>query len=195
MVETRRRRQIEDVASELFRDHGYAATGVRDIARALDIQGASLYAHVSSKEAVLWAIVERAASMFESAADRAMDQSEGRPPSERLRALVIAHVDVVTAGPEAATVFDREWRHLEGPRQDEIRSRRDAYEARFRRLIEAGVALGEFAPVDPALASTFLLTALNAVGTWYRPEGRRSPAELAHAYADLSLRSLTQATA
>ena len=194
MVETRRR-QIEDVASELFRDHGYAATGVRDIARALDIQGASLYAHVSSKEAVLWAIVERAASMFESAADRAMEQSEGRPPSVRLRTLVIAHVDVVTAGPEAATVFDREWRHLEGPRQDEIRARRDAYEARFRRLIDAGVTLGEFAPVDPALASAFLLTALNAVGTWYRPEGRRSPAELAVAYADLSLRSLTRAPA
>lgn len=194
MVETRRR-QIEDVASELFRDHGYPGTGVRDIARALDIQGASLYAHVSSKEAVLWAIVERAAGTFESAADRAMDEHEGRPPSERLRALVIAHVDVVTAGPEAATVFDREWRHLERPRQDEIRARRDAYEARFRRLIEAGVALGEFAPVDPALASTFLLTALNAVGTWYRPEGRRSPAELAHAYADLSLRSLTRASA
>jgi AcrR family transcriptional regulator len=194
LVETRRR-QIEDVASELFRDHGYAATGVRDIARALDIQGASLYAHVSSKEAVLWAIVERAASMFESAADRAMDASEGRSPSERLRALVIAHVDVVTAGPEAASVFDREWRHLEGPRRDEIRTRRDAYEARFRRLIGDGVGTGEFAPVDPALASTFLLTALNAVGTWYRPEGRRSPAELANVYADLALRSLKAGTA
>ena len=78
MVETGRRRQIEDVASEMFRDQGYAATGVREIARALDIQGASLYAHVTSKEAVLWAIVERAASMFESAADRSMEATTGR---------------------------------------------------------------------------------------------------------------------
>ena len=53
-----RRREIEDVASELFHANGYAATSVRDIARALDIQGASLYAHVASKEDLLWSIVE-----------------------------------------------------------------------------------------------------------------------------------------
>ncbi|HEY4190825.1 MAG TPA: TetR/AcrR family transcriptional regulator [Candidatus Limnocylindrales bacterium] len=192
MVDTGRRRQIEDVASEMFRDQGYPATGVRDIARALDLQGASLYAHVTSKEAVLWAIVERAASMFENAADRALDATAGKPASTRLRALVVAHVGVVTGGPEAASVFDREWRHLEDPRRDEVRTRRDAYEARFRGLIDDGVAAGDFARVDPALASAFLLTALNAVGTWYRPEGRRTPAEIASAYADMALGSLQE---
>ncbi len=190
MVDTRRR-QIEDVASELFHDQGYAATGVRDIARALDIQGASLYAHVTSKEAVLWAIVERAASMFESAADRALDATRGGSPSVRMRALIVAHVCVVTGGPEAATVFDREWRHLEDVRRDEVRKRRDAYERRFRGLIEDGIAAGEFVAVDPSVASAFLLTALNAVGTWYQPDGLRSPGELADAYADLALRSLS----
>ncbi len=194
MVETRRR-QIEDVASELFRDHGYAATGVRDIARALDIRGASLYAHVTSKESVLWAIVDRAAGVFEAAADRALEATAGRSPSLQLRALVVAHVGVVTSGPEAATVFDREWRHLDGQRRDAIRARRDAYEARFRRLITEGIATGEFAATDPALASIFLLTALNGVGTWYHPAGRRSPGEIADAYADLALRSLTEAAA
>ena len=66
MVETTRRRAIEDAASELFRRQGYAATSVRDIARVLDIRGPSLYAHVASKEDVLWAIVDRVASRFES---------------------------------------------------------------------------------------------------------------------------------
>ena len=68
MVELSRRRAIEDVASELFRAHGYAATSVRDIARGLEIQGPSLYAHVTSKEDVLWAIIDRAAGRFEAAA-------------------------------------------------------------------------------------------------------------------------------
>ncbi|HYK95683.1 MAG TPA: helix-turn-helix domain-containing protein [Candidatus Dormibacteraeota bacterium] len=72
MVEgSARRRAIEDAASDLFREHGYAATSIRDIARALSVQGASLYAHVTSKEEVLWAIVDRAATRFEVAADRA----------------------------------------------------------------------------------------------------------------------------
>ena len=69
MVELTRRQAIEDVASDLFREHGYAGTSIRDIARALSVQGASLYAHVTSKEDVLWAIVDRAAARFEAAAD------------------------------------------------------------------------------------------------------------------------------
>src|SRR6266404_2430849 len=73
MIETgARRREIEEVASELFHANGYAATSVRDIARALDIQGASLYAHVASKEDVLWSIVDRAATSFEAKADEAV---------------------------------------------------------------------------------------------------------------------------
>ena len=192
MVDTRRR-QIEDVASELFHERGYAATGVRDIARALDIQGASLYAHVTSKEDVLWAIVDRAASAFERAAQEAAQRTGADAPAVALRALVLAHVSVVTADPEAALVFDREWRHLTPARREAITARRDAYEARVRALIAVGVATGDFAPVDPALAAAFLLTAMNAVAAWYRASGPRSPAEIADAYADLAVRSLTEA--
>ena len=80
MVELTRRQAIEEVASDLFREHGYAATSIRDIARALSVQGASLYAHVTSKEDVLWAIVDRAAGRFEAAADAAEAAAEARRP-------------------------------------------------------------------------------------------------------------------
>jgi AcrR family transcriptional regulator len=79
VVETTRRREIEDVASSLFRERGYSGTSVRDIARALDIQGASLYAHVASKQDVLWAIVDRMATRFETAADEAIATADTEP--------------------------------------------------------------------------------------------------------------------
>ena len=85
MVEVSRRRAIEDVASTLFRQRGYSATSVRDIARALDIQGPSLYAHVSSKEDVLWAIVDRAATRFETASLQALGTLGG--PDDRFGAI------------------------------------------------------------------------------------------------------------
>src|SRR5512134_39960 len=107
-----RRREIDDVASELFHANGYAATSVRDIARALDIQGASLYAHVASKEDVLWSILDGAASAFENRAVAALAETATADPVERLAALVEAHVDVVTADPGRASVFATEWRHL-----------------------------------------------------------------------------------
>jgi AcrR family transcriptional regulator len=187
-----RRREIDEVASELFHANGYAATSVRDIARALDIQGASLYAHVASKEDVLWSIVDGAATAFETKGDEAVAETAASDPVERLAALVEAHVDVVTADPERASVFVTEWRHLSGDRRAAIAQRRDAYETRFRAVIEDGTAVGAFRATDSALAATFILTALNGIATWYRPDGRLSADRIADHYVDLALRSLSE---
>jgi len=187
-----RRREIDEVASELFHANGYAATSVRDIARALDIQGASLYAHVASKEDVLWSIVDGAATAFEAKADEAESETATADPVERLAALVEAHADVVTADPERASVFVTEWRHLSGDRRAAIARRRDAYEARFRAVIEDGTAVGAFRATDTALAATFILTALNGIATWYRPDGRLSSDRIADHYVDLALRSISE---
>ena len=193
MIETGgRRREIDEVASELFHANGYAATSVRDIAKALDIQGASLYAHVASKEDVLWSIVDGAAAAFEAKADDAVADTTGSDPVERLAALVEAHVDVVTADPERASVFVTEWRHLSAERRAAVATRRDTYEQRFRAVIEDGLAVGAFRPTDPALAATFILTALNGIATWYRADGRLSADRIADHYVDLALRSLSE---
>lgn len=192
MVETARRRAIEDVASALFRERGYAATSVRDIARALDIQGASLYAHVASKEDVLLAIVDRVATRFEEAAQEALAVDRG--PVERLARLVRAHVEVVLADLDQSSVFVHEWRHLTEPNHDRILARRDAYERRLRDLIADGTRAGAFAHVDPTAAAAFLLSALNGIATWYRPDGPIAPGDLADAFVDLALRSLMEAS-
>jgi len=193
VVELTRRQAIEDVASDLFRERGYAGTSIRDIARALSVQSASLYAHVDSKEDVLWAIVDRAASRFEAAADDAeRDAASRRPgdPAEAVAALVRAHIQVLTADVDEAGVFVHEWRALGEMRRAAILARRDAYEARFRRPIEEGITVGAFAMTDPAIASTTLLTALNGVATWYDPDGRLPAARIADHLVDLALRML-----
>jgi len=187
-----RRREIDEVASGLFHANGYSATSVRDIAKALDIQGASLYAHVASKEDLLWTIVDRAATDFEAAADRAIADTPNADAVERLAALVEAHVEVVTADPERSSVFVTEWRHLSPDRRAAIAARRDAYEARFRETIADGQAVGAFRATDPAIAATFILTALNGIATWYRPDGRLSPDRIADHYVELALRSLSE---
>ena len=193
MVETNRRREIEDAASSLFRERGYSGTSVRDIARAVDIQGASLYAHVASKQDVLWAIVERMAARFEAAADGVEATDPGAlvfGPGVHLISLVRAHVGVLTDDIERASVFVHEWRALDSGRRADMARRRDAYEARFRAAIADGVDTGAFAPVDPALTATYILTALNGLVGWYQPDGRLSARTIADAYADLSVRAV-----
>jgi TetR/AcrR family transcriptional regulator, cholesterol catabolism regulator len=194
MVELTRRQAIEDVASDLFRERGYAATTIRDIARALSVQGASLYAHVTSKEDVLWAIVDRAATRFEVAADAVEQEAAARrpgDPAEALAALVRAHVEVLTADVDEAGVFVHEWRALGADRRAVILERRDAYEARFRRWISEGIAVGAFVLTDPAVASSTILSALNGVATWYDPAGRLAPDRVADHLVDLVMRMLS----
>jgi AcrR family transcriptional regulator len=193
MIETgARRREIDEVASELFHANGYPATSVRDIARALDIQAASMYAHVASKEDVLWSIVDAAATAFEQAAAAAVDDAASVDPVDRLAALVEAHVEAVTANPQRSSVFVTEWRHLSAARREVIAARRDAYEARFRGAIRDGIAGGVFRSTDPGIAATFVLTALNGIATWYRPDGRLSADRIADHYVDLALRAVSE---
>jgi TetR/AcrR family transcriptional regulator, cholesterol catabolism regulator len=194
MVEISRRQAIEDVASDLFREHGYAGTSIRDIARALSVQGASLYAHVASKEDVLWAIVDRAATRFEVAADRAEQDAEARrpgDPAEALAALIRAHVEVLTSDVDAAGVFVHEWRSLERQHRDVILARRDAYEARFRRRIQDGIAVGAFSMTDAAIATITLLSAINGIAAWYDPNGRLPADRIADHLVELSLRMVS----
>jgi AcrR family transcriptional regulator len=191
MVEPTRRQEIEDAASSLFHERGYSGTSVRDIARAVDIQGASLYAHVASKQDVLWSIVEGTASRFEAAADAVDALDPGAlGPGAHLASLVRAHVEVVTDDIERASVFVHEWRELDDTPRDEIARRRDAYEGRFRAAIVRGVESGAFAAVDPVPTAAYILSALNGLVVWFRPAGRLSPHAVADAFADLTLRAV-----
>ncbi|HUG47294.1 MAG TPA: TetR/AcrR family transcriptional regulator [Candidatus Limnocylindria bacterium] len=186
-VETRRR-QIEDAASALFRERGYAATSVRDIAQRLNLQGGSLYAHVSSKEELLWSIACRAADRFHG--DVGPLGRSDAPASQRLRRMIRAHVGVVTSAQRDAAVFLHEWRYLSGERRQMIAGRRDTYEALFRAVIADGVTSGEFAPTEPRMSAMLMLSGLNGIATWYRPDGDLTPDQIADQYADLFLRAL-----
>jgi TetR/AcrR family transcriptional regulator, cholesterol catabolism regulator len=111
-------------------------------------------------------------------------------PGVHLISMVRAHVGVVTDDIERASVFVHEWRSLDRGRRDDIARRRDAYEARFRDAIANGVESGAFVAVDPVPTAAYILTALNGLVAWYRPDGRVNAHSIADVYADLSLRAV-----
>ena len=186
--DTPRRLQIEEAASELFRERGYSATSVRDIAQALNLQGGSLYAHMASKEDVLWSIVIRAADRFNL--EVGSIASGDAPPADRLRDMIRAHVRVVTSIQQDAAVFLHEWRFLSPERRDEISARRDAYEQLFRAAIGAGIGAGVFRAVDEHLTGAAILSALNGIATWYSPTGPLTKDQIADQHADLFFHAL-----
>lgn len=182
-----RRRQILSTAGGLFREHGYHATSIRDIAKSLDMRGSSLYAHVASKEQMLWEIVTEAADAFLQGAARV---DESQEPAARLRALIRSHLEVIVDELPNAAVFFHEWRFLSSDMKAAIIERRDAYERHFRETIRQGVEQGAFDVEDVKTATLFVLSALNWSYQWFSSAGSLSLEELTDKYTNLIFNTL-----
>lgn len=171
MVSTRNSREdVVRAAGRLFADRGYHGTSMRDLGRELGMLGSSLYSHVSSKQDLLVEVVEEGARLFEDSAANAL--ASGGSAGERLEALIAGHVDVVIDNIDVARTFLNEARMLDGEHRSRIIHARDHYEEGFRSVIREGIEDGSFAQAaDPKITSIFILSILNAIERWYRPDG------------------------
>jgi TetR/AcrR family transcriptional regulator, cholesterol catabolism regulator len=181
-----RKEQIYRASAKLFAERGYHATSMRDLAQALGVQGGSLYAHISSKEELLWEIVNRAADEFDAALEPIRD-SKIAPP-EKLRAALEAHFNVISQNKEIVTVFFHEWKHLPIIKMEEITSRRASVERIYTQILEEGVRSGQFSKgLDVKLASLLALSSANWTYQWFNSSGRLSAREVADAFCAMLL--------
>jgi AcrR family transcriptional regulator len=164
---TTRRQELTRQAARLFAEKGYHGTSIGDLAEAMGVQKGSLYAHIDSKEDLLWEVAREGAAAFHAALDSVPEEG---PAIERVRAALRAHLRVVAEQLDVATVFIREWRYLDGPRRDEFLADRRRYEERFRTLFREGRERGELrTDLDDATAALLALSAANWTYTWLRP--------------------------
>jgi TetR/AcrR family transcriptional regulator, cholesterol catabolism regulator len=162
-----RRRELTREAAKLFAQKGYHGTSIGDIAEALGMQKASLYAHIDSKEDLLYETMREGADAFHAALDAI---PEDAPATDKIRLALRGHLRVVAAQLDVATVFVQEWRYLEGERRDEIIAERRRYEERIRELFREGRELSELrADLDESVAALLLLSAANWAYTWLQP--------------------------
>jgi AcrR family transcriptional regulator len=176
----RSRDDVVDAAGRLFAERGYHGTSMRDLGRALGLQGSSLYSHIESKESLFIHVVERGADLFEAAANRAM--SDSHDPLLRLRSLIRGHIDVILDHVDESRTFLNEARVLSGEDRTAVLEFRDRYEAHFRETVAAAIGSGEVdASTDVRVATIFILSLLNAVDRWYDPRGRLDRDELTDA--------------
>ncbi len=186
-----RKEQIEQTATALFKARGFSATSMRDLANALGIEAASIYSHIRSKEEILQRVCFRMAREFFEAMDEA--KASEASASEKLRKAIEAHVQVLTQNTAASAVFLHEWRHLSEPFHSTFLSLRDKYEESFREIIREGIKAGEFQVPDEKFAVLTILSGLNWIHTWYKPEGKMTPAEIANNLATMLLNGLQKA--
>jgi AcrR family transcriptional regulator len=183
-----RQLEIHATAEQYFRQKGYLATNMREIADALGVRGASLYSHINGKEDILWAIASRTAEQFFVALEPVV--ATGDPAPTKLRAAIVAHVVVIARNLDASAVYFNEWRHLSPRRRAQHTKRRDEYEEIFRNIIRVGIKSGHFAKVDEKFAALIILSALNWTHQWYKPDGPWSAEEVGEKIADLLMNGL-----
>jgi AcrR family transcriptional regulator len=165
-----RREELTRIAARLFAEKGYQGTSLADLAEQLGVQKPSLYHHIDSKEDLLWEVARDGAEAFHAALDGVPADT---PATERIRLALRAHLGVVAAQLDVATVFVREWRFLSDERREAFTGERRRYEERIRDLFREGVEGSELrTDLDVATAALLFLSAANWAYTWLRPDAR-----------------------
>ncbi len=184
-----RKEQVIRKAAELFKDKGYAAASMRDLAQLLGIEAASLYSHIKSKEEILRSLCFDMAAEFRKSLEEV--EKEEVSAIEKLKKGIIGHIQVMAKDLTASAVFMNEHRHLSQPYLRDFLLLRINYINRFKSIIEEGVKNGEFkSGIDKKLAVMTLFSSLNWMPMWYDPRSAIDPQQLGYQLADMLVNGL-----
>ena len=187
----RQRDAILRAAAKLFRDRGFAETGMRDIADATDLSAANLYHYFDGKHDLLFYCQDRALDRMLDAVARARQTSASA--AERLRLVCNAHLRTLLDDIEGATAH-LQTDTLPPALRAAIVRKRDRYEHALRRLIADGIRDGELVDLDPAIVARAILGAMNWTVTWFRPEGSASAATVGDLISRFLVRGIASRT-
>ncbi|HEY3061257.1 MAG TPA: TetR/AcrR family transcriptional regulator [Chloroflexota bacterium] len=184
-----REQQVRAAALRLFREKGYHATSMRDIAEAVGINKGSLYSYIRSKEDLLIPFFERAMGLLLVEIE-AISSDASLVPTERLKRAIKAHILNVAENLDILTVYLSEWRQLTADSLSTVRGQRERYAALFLAIIEDGQNRGEFRAMDARIAALGMIGMCNYLFRWYRQDGRLAPEQIADVLTDLLLRGV-----
>ena len=172
--------RLVDAAARLFCQKGFAATTVREIARAAGMLPGSLHYRYPTKSALLLALMRRGMEADLAGVRDAIAST--RDPMERLRLAMRARVRYLLSR-DAARVVLYDWRSLKGRARDEMIRLRDRYEAFWAGLLHEAAGAGRLrADADLNMLRFLVFGAINWITMWYSPDGPRTPEEISDAF-------------
>ncbi len=182
-----RRMAILVAAAKVFRNKGFAATRMREIAEVADLSPGNLYHYFRGKQELLYFCQDCTLETMLSSLQTA--RRTRAPAGKKLRIVIEAHLRCVLDEVAGSTA------HLEVidlPRDLRRRliDKRDRYERGIRSLVTSGIRSKEFRPSDAKMVTRAILGALNWTVRWYRPEGDRTVEEVAEEFSNYLVRGL-----
>lgn len=175
-------------AARLFREMGFKAASMRDLAGAVGMEAASLYNHINSKNELLETICMTVADRYQVSISQA--EKESQIPIEKISILVKLHIRVITANPHMVAVAHDEWRHLDDRSKQNFIKKRNQYEATLKQWIEEGKATGQLQVLDTDIMLFTLLSSLQWLHHWFRSERSMDKQKLENEMVELLLNGL-----
>ena len=160
----------------MFREKGFAATSMRDLAETVGIEAASLYNHIRSKNEILEAICFDVANIFNTHIENI--ESGSQRSIIKIESLLRFHIRQMIENYQEVYVSDREWKHLDEPYLSNFHIQRRNYRRKFAAIIEAGIAKNEIRKIDAPTAVLIILHAVSGIESWHRSQARISAQEL-----------------
>lgn len=178
--------EILGVSARLFREKGYRATTMDDIAAQLNVTKPALYYYIKTKHDLLYAICEAAISRLVEGVKQIVQEPAG--VEDKLRKLIHWHVNMFSGQGDMIIVYLGEESELPEDKRDFIRSLSREYETTYRQLLEQGVNEGKFAQMDIPMVVRAISGMCNWMIDWYKPDGQYSADEIAEIFCDLILK-------
>jgi AcrR family transcriptional regulator len=184
----KRKAQITKIATNKFREKGYHAVSMRELAGHVGIEAASFYNHFDSKESILKEICFRMANEFFDSINLVLDGE--KKIDKMLESAIKSHVKVITENTDASAVFLHDWQHLGEPYLSEFIEMRRKYENIFRKIIKEGMEKGVFEKQDETFTVLTIFSSLNWLYQWYDEKGKFTAEQIGSNLAKLILNGI-----
>jgi AcrR family transcriptional regulator len=183
---------VLDAALTLFAERGYHGTALSEIAHTLGVRTPSLYNHMTSKQELLYLIVEETTTAVLEEFHTATAASND--PARQLYEATHVYAHRHATHRREALVVNHDTTSLDEPQRSRMQQRRREHEHAFRALIADGVTTGAFAVASPALASFAIREMCVSIARWFRPDGPATAEDIATQYSHFAL-SIAHSTA
>ena len=184
-----RKDEILVVAAKLFKEKGYSAVTMRDLATAMHMKAASLYNHIESKQAILQDIIIAIAEDFTSGMNKIIKSNATN--IERLEQIIDLHVKIAIDNTDGLAALNSDWMHLEN-KLDYYLSLRQDYENNYLKIIETGILNKEIKPVKPDVLMFSMLSTLRSLYLWIPKKGNVKPEELAEILTEILITGINK---
>lgn len=176
MKPTDRKTEIITIAAKLFKEKGYSAVTMRDIAQEMNIKAASLYNHIKSKQEILVLIIIELAEEFTTAMSKIVNSEE--TSIQKLEKIIQLHIDITMRDSAALASLNADWMHLADTELLYFIKMREDYEENFRKIVKKGIADGEIKNLNSEVIIFSMLSTLRTLYLWYGKKNSLSASAL-----------------